>query len=157
MLFSLQVPSAYFMTDTFLMQNKLCNRKLLRELPENRFGTKVQQAAREGLKVKQCIGALRYLWRNSQVNAHHPAVASMKSELRESPQQAARRQHRHQPLADAAPEDAEPEPIAVAEDEAHDSGSEASGPGPDLEIASDLESGEGRMTMLKSEAILQLT
>ena len=40
----------------------LLRRKLFRESAENGRGAKLQQ-----------VGAVRYLWRNTKVKAHHPA------------------------------------------------------------------------------------
>ena len=47
--------------------------------------TRRDRAAEEAVKAKRCIGALRYLWRNSPNRAHHPAVHEMKSYLKDSP------------------------------------------------------------------------
>ena len=47
----------------------------------------MDRAAEEAVKAKRCVGALRYLWRNSPNRAHHPAVHEMKSYLKDSPVQ----------------------------------------------------------------------
>ena len=47
-------------------------------------------AAQEATRAKSCLGALRYLWRNSKDAAHHPKVAELKTYVRLSPTQ----QHR---------------------------------------------------------------
>ena len=54
-------------------------------------GDKLHQAALEACRLKRCIGALRYLWRNAKSTSHHESVAQMKAELVESPQAAARK------------------------------------------------------------------
>ena len=83
--FPVKVPSAYFLTDTFLMLDDLLKGKLFRAHPRH------IQAAQEGQRAKKCIGALRYLWRSSQDNADNPEVFEMKQLLEVSPLQMVRR------------------------------------------------------------------
>lgn len=85
----LQVPSAFFLCDTFLMLDDMLGNKLFRKGDGN--PPRNVQAASEGLKAKKCLGSLRYLWRNSRDAAHHPHVAAMKTLLQDSPLQRARR------------------------------------------------------------------
>ena len=97
----LQVPSAYYIADMFLLMDKyILGGKLFRESN----GPKTVQAAAEGLRVKKCMGALRYLWRNSREAAHHPYVAAMKSLLQDSPLQQSRQRAEPEPESDSEPE-----------------------------------------------------
>ena len=90
----MQVPSAYFLTDTFLMLHELMGSKLFR-VGNGPFHI---QAGLEAMKAKRCMGALRYLWRNARDAAHHPDVAAMKRILEDSPLQTARlRSHEPEP------------------------------------------------------------
>eukprot|EP00435_Cladocopium_sp_Y103_P055722 s3265_g18.t1 len=84
---SATVPSAYFLCDVFLMLHRVLNNKLFR--PDRSKGQSVYGlAAEEATKAKKCIGALRYLWRNSQ-NSYDPFVQDLKSLLESSPIQEA--------------------------------------------------------------------
>ena len=51
--------------------------------------TTLDRACEEAVRCKRCIGALRYLWRNSKTKAHDPSVMEMKSYLQASPVQLA--------------------------------------------------------------------
>ena len=84
-----QVPSAYFLADVFLHLDLLLEKKLLR--PNTEKGqTRMDRACEEAVRGKRCLGALRYLWRNSRTKAHDPNVQEMKSLLEDSPLQRAR-------------------------------------------------------------------
>ena len=80
----MQVPSAYFMTDVWLMVDKLLKFKLIK--PVKKEGqTKMSLAAVEALKTKRLMGALRALWRSSKEQGFNPRVTELKSYLRPSP------------------------------------------------------------------------
>lgn len=68
-----------------LLQKKLLRPKVLEGQ------SRADRAAEEAVRAKRCIGSLRYLWRNSPSKAHHPSVMEMKSYLKESPRQRARK------------------------------------------------------------------
>ena len=53
--------------------------------------TRSSLAAEEAMKVKRCLGALRYLWRNASSTSHDENVQTMKSFLCTSPLQESRR------------------------------------------------------------------
>lgn len=72
----------------------------------------MDRAAEEAVKAKRCIGALRYLWRNSPYRAHHPAVHEMKSYLKDSPIQQSN-------AAPAPPSDAGSDGVAPAGSDSH--------------------------------------
>ena len=52
--------------------------------------TRLDRACEEAVNAKRCIGALRYLWRNSPQGAHDVSVQEMKQCLEASPVQRAR-------------------------------------------------------------------
>ena len=52
--FPLEVPSAYYMTDVFLYLDMLCDKKLLRELPENGLGA---ASCKGGIESETCYGS----------------------------------------------------------------------------------------------------
>lgn len=62
-----QVPSGFFCTDVFLYLHELFNNELFKVAAEG--DTVKSLAAQEGNDMKRLIGALRSLWRSSQVAA----------------------------------------------------------------------------------------
>ena len=75
-----KVPSAYLLTDTFLMLDKRMGKKLFRpskELNETRMGL----AAVEAVKAKWLLGALRSLWRSSPGHGQDTRITHLKSYL----------------------------------------------------------------------------
>ena len=84
------MPSAYYICDTFLFLDALFHKKLFK--PDiTKQQTRTSLAAEEAVKVKRCLGALRYLWRNAKSKAHDPKVQELKSHVCPSPLQDARR------------------------------------------------------------------
>ena len=80
------MPSAFMLADTFLHLDFLLNKKLLR--PDVARGqSRLDRACEEAVNAKRCIGALRYLWRNSPLGAHDVSVQEMKQCLEASPLQ----------------------------------------------------------------------
>ena len=81
----LEVPSAFFLADTFkYLDAKHLKGKLLK--PDKKLNEdKAMLAGREGLKAKRMIGALRYLWRSSP-NACDWRVQDLKDLLQKSPE-----------------------------------------------------------------------
>lgn len=78
-----QVPSAYFLTDAFLMLDLIMFKKLFR--PDVGNGeSRLVLAGREGVKGKKLIQALRYLWRNSS-ESYDPKILDLKQCLMPSP------------------------------------------------------------------------
>ena len=57
--FPTRVPGAMLLTDVFLHTDKLLDGKLFPKEPKDLY------AGKEATRVKKCIGALRYLYRNS--------------------------------------------------------------------------------------------
>ena len=57
--FPTRVPGAMLLTDIFLYTDKLLDGKLFPKDPKEMY------AGKEATRVKKCIGALRYLYRNS--------------------------------------------------------------------------------------------
>ena len=78
----LQVPSGYYLTDAFLRLDQKLNKMLFRPNPRE---SRLFLAGREGSRAKSCIGALRYLWRNTD-GSHDPKVLDLKRALCPSPQ-----------------------------------------------------------------------
>lgn len=86
----------------------------------------MDQAAKEAVRCKKCLGSLRYLWRSAKTSSHHAAVAEMKQVLVESPNQAARKSSRadgsevgsdDERFCDSGSEGGgEPEPLGDVED-----------------------------------------
>ena len=85
-----QVPSAYFLCDTFLYLDRLLNKKLLQPSGNE---DKLTLAGREGCKAKRCLGGLRYLWRSS-IQGHDPRITDLKSFLLKSPERPRRDERR---------------------------------------------------------------
>lgn len=83
-LLSMQVPSAYFLTDAYLYLDLLLQKKLFKAKVAERE-TRHDLAGREGVKAKRLIGALRFLWRSSQDGGHDARVRDLKSLLLPSP------------------------------------------------------------------------
>ena len=82
----LKVPSGYYICDVFLYLDALCNKRLFK--PDSKqFETRSSLAAEEAVKVKKCLGTLRYLWRNASGGSHDENVQTMKSFLCPSPLQ----------------------------------------------------------------------
>ncbi|CAK9056302.1 unnamed protein product [Durusdinium trenchii] len=110
-----KVPSAYFVTDAFLTLDKKLGYKLFRPGPGE---DRAYLAGREGVRAKKCVGALRYLWRNS-TKAHDQRVQDMKSCLSPSPARAAEPEVDAEEagafLSDAAADDA---PVADGDESA---------------------------------------
>lgn len=75
------MPSAYYITDAFMMLDRLLQGKLFVPSPEN---DKLGLAAKEAVKAKRCIGALRALWRSSE-GAHDNRIVELKGLLEKSP------------------------------------------------------------------------
>ncbi|CAK9091592.1 unnamed protein product [Durusdinium trenchii] len=76
-----KVPSGYYLTDAFLRLDAKLNRKLFRP---KQGECRMFLAGREGVKAKRCVGAIRYLWRNSH-GAHDARVLDLKQCLSPSP------------------------------------------------------------------------
>ena len=85
-----QVPSGYYICDVFLRLDAKLDKKLFRYDPKIPEKTRMSMAANEAVRVKKCLGALRYLWRNSPEASHAEAVQEMKDLLVASPLQANR-------------------------------------------------------------------
>lgn len=62
------VPSGFYLTDTFLLLDKLFCGRLLQ--PKDALDTKVSLASAEASRMKRLIGGLRYLWRSSSLPAY---------------------------------------------------------------------------------------
>lgn len=88
-IFPLQVPSGYFICDCWLMLDAFLDRKLFRPGPGE---SRVDLAADEAVRVKKCMGSLRYLWRNSKGASHHHGVQELKDMLTLSPVQVQNRE-----------------------------------------------------------------
>lgn len=74
------MPSAYFITDAFIMLDQILFKKLFR--PDTSKGeTRVLLAGRKGKKL---IQALRYLWRNTS-ESYDPKILDLKQCLQASP------------------------------------------------------------------------
>ena len=87
---SCKVPSAYLLTDAFLLLDKRMEKKLFRpsrELNETRMGL----AAVEAVKAKRLLGALRSLWRSSPWHGQDTRITHLKSYLMQSPNRRAGR------------------------------------------------------------------
>ena len=87
---SCKVPSAYLLTDAFLVLDKRMEKKLFRpsrELNETRMGL----AAVEAVKAKRLLGALRSLWRSSPGHGQDTRITHLKSYLMQSPNRRAGR------------------------------------------------------------------
>lgn len=85
-----KVPSAYLLTDAFLVLDKRMEKKLFRpsrELNETRMGL----AAVEAVKAKRLLGALRSLWRSSPGHGQDTRITHLKSYLMQSPNRRAGR------------------------------------------------------------------
>ena len=99
----LKVPSAYMLADTMLHLDHLFSKKLLK--PDVANGqTSLDRACEEGVRLKRCVGGLRYLWRNSKEASHSPRVQELKDYLVESPTQL-RRSNAVLDLGDGVSED----------------------------------------------------
>lgn len=86
-----QVPSAFFIADSFLYLDLLLNKRLFKPQPPVKGKpavTRTDLAAREGVKGKRLYGALRFLWRSSPVGGHDPRIVDLKQYLRASPKKA---------------------------------------------------------------------
>ena len=87
-----QVPSAYFLTDCFLYVDKILSSKQGSSglyKPQG-IDTRLDLAAKDGVKAKRCIGSLRYLWRSSE-GSYDPRLVDLKAALRPSPHRGQRR------------------------------------------------------------------
>jgi len=84
----------------------LLRKRLFKPDVKNKQETRQSLAAEEAVKVKRCLQALRYLWRNAKDNSHDPSVQAMKEYLCESPLQTAGREN---PLVVPSPSDDEQE------------------------------------------------
>ena len=85
-----KVPSAYLLTDAFLLLDKRMGKTLFRpskELNETRMGL----AAVEAVKAKRLLGALRSLWRSSPGHGQDTRITHLKSYLVQSPNRRAGR------------------------------------------------------------------
>ena len=93
-------------------------------------------AADEAVRAKKCIGALRYLWRNSPSQSHHDCIQAMKDLLAPSPQQTVR---------GSVEDDALPLPPPVETSDGEGSSDEADGEGgEDEEMGCEMD-GEGEV------------
>lgn len=127
----LQVPSAFLMTDAFLMLDERLGRKVFRpkaakaarEAKAEEAGGEeakkaVQNLAREDLaaiesvKAKKLLGALRTLWRSSAANGQDDKITHLKSFIMPSP---ARKQHDDNEPEESA-HDESPSPVLPDED-----------------------------------------
>lgn len=79
----LEVPSAYFLTDCWLMVDKYLGNKLL--CSQSGEDSRVKLAGLEGVKLKRLISALRGLWRSSPKGGADERIVELKSYLRQSP------------------------------------------------------------------------
>lgn len=78
----MQVPSAYLLTDTFLMLDSMLDKKML--APTQTEG-KLTLAGQEGVKLKKLLGALRNLWRSNKTKGLDDKITHLKSYLLASP------------------------------------------------------------------------
>lgn len=60
-------------------------RKRLFHPDPKKVETRQSLAANEAVKVKRCLQALRYLWRNAKDSSHDPSVQALKEHLCPSP------------------------------------------------------------------------
>ncbi len=86
-----QVPSAFFIADSFLYLDLLLGKKLFKP-PRQEKGnppvTRSDMAASEGVKGKRLYGALRFLWRSSPFGGHDPRIVDLKQYIQASPRKA---------------------------------------------------------------------
>ena len=76
------------MADCWLQLDKTLSRKLFRPDPKaNPPTTRLDLAAAEAMRVKKCLGSLRYLWRNSNKASHNPELQELKDLCCPSPTQ----------------------------------------------------------------------
>ena len=78
-----QVPSGYYLTDSFLRLDEMLGKKLLKP-DRQKKESRMYCAGREAVRAKKCVGALRYLWRSTKT-AHNAKVNDMKACLLPSP------------------------------------------------------------------------
>ena len=76
------MPSAFYITDCFLYLDLILKKKLFKP---SEGETRKDLAAKEGVRGKRMIGALRALWRSSPVGGHDARIAELKSYLQASP------------------------------------------------------------------------
>jgi hypothetical protein len=77
-----EVPSAYFICDSFLYLDLLLKKRLFKPTPPS---TRSDMAGKEAVRAKKLMGALRYLWRSSPHGSHDARLAEMKGFLEASP------------------------------------------------------------------------
>ena len=99
-----QIPSAYYICDAFLYLDVLLRKRLFHPDPKQ-VETRQSLGASEAVKVKRCLQALRYLWRNAKGSSHDASVQSLKEHLCPSPLQ-----HANNSLAAVPPESSDEEP-----------------------------------------------
>ena len=77
-----QVPSGYFIADSYLYLDLLLKKKLFKPDPPM---TRTDMAGCEGVRGKKLLGALRFLWRSSPQGAHDARLVDLKQYIRSSP------------------------------------------------------------------------
>ena len=77
-----QVPSGYFIADSYLYLDLLLKKKLFKPVPPN---TRTDMAGSEAVRGKKLLGALRFLWRSSPQGAHDARLVDLKQYIRSSP------------------------------------------------------------------------
>ena len=78
---ALEVPSGFFLTDTFLELDRQLKRRLF--VPSGQ-DDRLALASKEAVKAKRCLGSLRALWRSTD-GAFDDRIAEMKGLLEKSP------------------------------------------------------------------------
>ncbi len=84
----MQVPSGYYLADSYLYLDLLLKKKLFKPKPakDGKPGlTRSDMAGLEGVKAKKMLGALRYLWRSSKEGGHDPRIVELKQYIKPSP------------------------------------------------------------------------
>ena len=76
------MPSAFFITDCFLYLDLLLKKRLFKPAAGE---TRTDLAAKEGVKGKRLLGALRTLWRSSPEGAHDARLQELKKFIQASP------------------------------------------------------------------------
>ena len=87
-----QVPSAFFIADSFLYLDLLLNKRLFKPQPAangKQAVSRMDLAAGEGVKGKRLYSALRFLWRSSPFGGHDPRIVDLKQYIQASPRKPA--------------------------------------------------------------------
>lgn len=83
-----QVPSGYFLADSFLYLDLLLNKKLFKPSKgkdKEKNLSRSDMAGLEGSKAKKMLQSLRFLWRSSKEGGHDPRIVDLKQYVRASP------------------------------------------------------------------------